>query len=151
MTEPIRGKVAQALNSREIAINVGSAGGVVVGMYFDVLEPEKIRDPDTREVLGSIDRPKVRVRVTHVQERLSVATTYRKDRVNIGGVSTSWPDLGNFSRALLPPKWITEYETLKTEERTWVDLDEEESYVNSGDLVIQVIEEMDAEQENGSQ
>ncbi len=145
MTELIRGKVAQVLNSREIAINVGSAVGVVSGMYFQVLAaPEDIRDPDTDEVLGVIDRPKVRVRVTDVQEKLSVATTYRKRRVNIGGAgilgyTSSMADL------LKPAKWVTEYETLKTEEKTWEDLDEEESYVNTGDIVVQIVEETDEE------
>ncbi len=107
MTDPIRGKVAQVLNSREIALNVGSAQGVVVGMRFDILEPEGIEDPDTGESLGVIDRPKVRVQVAHVQERLSVATTCRTKRVNTGGA------FGDFSRALMPPRWITSYETLK--------------------------------------
>ncbi len=38
----------------------------------------------------------------------------------------------------MPPKWVTKYETLKTEEKTWEDLDEEASYVKVGDPVIQV-------------
>ena len=38
MTKPIRGKVARVLNTREIAINVGTANGVTVGMYFDVMD-----------------------------------------------------------------------------------------------------------------
>ena len=37
MTDPIRGKVARILNSREIAINVGRDDGVYRGMYFDVI------------------------------------------------------------------------------------------------------------------
>jgi len=54
--KPIRGKVARILNSRELAINVGSADGVDVGMYFDVLDPkgEDVKDPDSGEVLGSL-------------------------------------------------------------------------------------------------
>lgn len=87
-------------------------------MYFDVIEDEEIRDPDTREVLGSIDRPKVELQVTHVQEKLSVA------------IIRTWP--------LKLPKWITEYETLKKE---WVGLDENDSRVKVGDPVVQVIEE----------
>lgn len=141
MTKPIRGKVAQVLNSREVALNVGSAKGVVVGMYFDVLvEPKDIEDPDTGDKLGTIERYKVRVQVTQVQEKLSVAATYRTKRVNGGGSLT---DLGSFSRALMPPKWVTKYETLKTQEKTWEELDEDDSYVSTGDLVVQVNEEMD--------
>lgn len=145
MTEPIRGKIAQVLNSREVALNVGSAQGVDVGMLFDILEPEGIEDPDTGEPLGVIDRPKVRVQVAHVQEKLAVAATYRKERVNVGGTFDSLATAGSFSRALMPPRWITKYETLKTEEETWEDLDEEAGYVKTGDIVIQVIAESDAE------
>jgi hypothetical protein len=142
MSEPIRAKVARILNSREIAITAGSANGVVTGMYFDVMDPkgEDIRDPDTDEILGSIERPKVRVQVTKVQDRLSVASTYRKTKENIGGKIS---DFGSLSQILMPPKWVTKYETLKTEEKTWEDLEEEKSYVKIGDPVVQVIDEVD--------
>ena len=48
MTEPIRGKVARILNSREMVINVGSDSGVAVGMRFEVMDAkgEDILDPD---------------------------------------------------------------------------------------------------------
>ena len=145
MTERVDGKVAQVLNSREVALNIGSDKGVRVGMYFDILEPKDIEDPDSGESLGSIDRPKVRVKVTHVQENLSVAATYLKKRVNVGGIA-----LGDFSRMLMPPKWITEYETLKTDDKTWEDLDEEDSYVKIGDRVIQVVDVDDLEHDNAN-
>lgn len=138
MTERIRGKVARVLNSREIAITVGSKHGVKVGMYFDVMDSkgESITDPDTGEMLGSIERPKVRVRVTNAQERLAVASTFRRKRVNVGGFGLN---VGEVSRALMPPKWVTKYETLRTDEQTWEDLDPEESYVKVGDPVVQVV------------
>ena len=147
MLTPIRGKVARVLNTREIAINVGVKDGVTVGMYFNVmdLQYEDIRDPDTDEVLGSIERPKVRVKIIHVQEKLSLATTYRKERVNTGG--RDFLSLGPFARSLMPPNWVTKYETLsKIEEHRDV-LDEEGSYVKIGDLVVQVIEEVNTEGE----
>ena len=155
MTKPIRGKVARVLNAREIAINRGTANGVTVGMYFDVKDPkeEDIKDPDTGEVLGSIERPKVRVQVTHVQEKLSVAATYRSKRVNLGGsvhLGAAALSLGPFARALMPSGWITKYETLKkteTPRAKFDDLEEEDSFVNTGDLVVQVIEEVDTEVE----
>ena len=140
---PIRGKVARVLNEREIAINRGTANGVTIGMYFDVMDVhnENIIDPDTDEVLGPIERSKVRVEVTHVQEKLSVAKTYRGKQVNIGG-SGGLGSLGPFARALMPSEWITKYETLKKTGETVSELDEENSYVNIGDLVVQVIEEV---------
>ncbi len=148
MTEPIRGKVASLLNSREIAINIGYANGVTVGMYFDVmhLESGEIRDPDTAEVLGSIVRTKVRVRVTEVQEKLAVASTYERATVD------SPASFGPFARSLMPPSWITKYEieTLrKSDKFSPVDIDGDDSDVKVGDTVVQVIED-EVERENAN-
>jgi len=152
MSDKIRAKVARILNSREIAITAGSEVGVVVGMLFDVMDPkgEDITDPDTGDILGSIERPKVRVQVTQVQERLSIASTYKKESVNIGGTGGFLADGGAIARAFMPPKHITKYETLKTDEKTWEDLEEEESYVKTGDSVVQIITEIDDTPENNS-
>lgn len=141
MNELIRGKVARILNSQEVALNIGSLQGVIEGMKFDILDPksEDIKDPDTNEVLGSIERPKVRVKVTLVKDRLSIASTYKKYTVNEGG-SGSFA-LSGFANALMPRRLVQKTETLKTEEKTWEDLDESASYVKIGDPVIQVDEE----------
>ena len=143
MTEPIRGRVARILTAREIAINVGSESGVEVGMRFEVMDTEgqDVKDPDTGEILGSIERPKVRVEISKVQKRLAIASTYNKVTVNIGGQGIG--DISSLSRLFMPPKWVTKYETLKTEEKTWEDLDEADSYVNIGDPVVQVLENSD--------
>ena len=137
MTEPIRGKVASVINEREIAINVGTAHGVHVNMYFNVIDTqnEEIKDPDTGEVLGPIERPKIKVRVTHVQEKLSVASTYRTETVNIGGEGGV---LGPFARSLMPPKWVKKYETLRTEDKSLFPIEEYDSFVKVGDPVVQV-------------
>ena len=142
MKQPIRGKVARILNSREVALKIGSRDGVGVDMYFDILDPQMqdISDPDSEEVLGSILRPKVRVRVTWVDDRLSVATTFRKTTVNVGG---QMPDVGlyglsSFSRALMPQKWVTKYETLKSRDTEMEPLAEDESFVGRGDAVVEV-------------
>lgn len=136
----IRGKVARILNSREVAINRGSKDRVREGMYFDILDPvsEDIQDPDTGEVLGSVSRPKVRVKVTRVEDRLCVASTYKSRKVNIGGTGRGFGLDSGFARSLLPPEWVVKHETLKTKETTWESLDEEESYVKTGDPVVQV-------------
>ncbi|MGE4267052.1 MAG: hypothetical protein AB7F25_06425 [Deferribacterales bacterium] len=143
MSELIRSKVARILNSREIAIAAGSQQGIEVGMLFDVLDQndEDIVDPDTGNILGSLERPKVRVKITQVQERLSVASTYKKKRVNIGG--DGFVNIGMLSKSLMPPEYVTKYETLKTDEKTWEDLDEKESFVKTGDPVVQVIEDLE--------
>jgi len=147
---PLRGKVARILDSRNLVINIGSQQGVKIDMYFDVMDPkgEDIRDPDTNEILGSLERPKVRIRITDVQDKLSVASTYKKKKVNIGGKGGAI-NLG-FAEYLMPPKWVTKYETLKTDEKTWEDLNEEESYVKIGDPVSQVTTEVDESEEADS-
>jgi hypothetical protein len=134
----IRGKVARVLNSRELALNIGSQNGVRKGMIFDVIDPkgEDIVDPDTGGILGSLERPKVRVKVISVQDKLSVASTYKKERVNIGGVGIGTSAISQLF--IQPPEYVTQYETLKTEEKTWEDISEEESYVKCGDPVVQV-------------
>ena len=40
--EPLRGKVARILNSRELVINIGEQEGVEIGMLFDVLDPKNV-------------------------------------------------------------------------------------------------------------
>ena len=69
----------------------------------------------------------------------------------MGGTGALLGDIGAVSRAFMPPKYIVKYETLKTDEKTWEDLNEQESYVKSGDPVVQVIEniKLDTPEENG--
>lgn len=131
--ELIEGKVARILNVREVAVNVGSMHGVKKGMYFDVLDlsGKDICDPDTDEVLGSIERHKIRLKVTHVQEKLSVLSTYRSWEVNVGGNL----GLGTLGSALMPANYVTKHETLKSKENKMEEIDEDESIVQIGDLV----------------
>jgi hypothetical protein len=145
MSNSIAGKVARILNSRELAINKGSIDGVKIGMLFDVLDPkgEDIIDPVSLEILGSIERPKVRVKIIKVQERLSVASTYKSREINVGGYAQ---DISRLSDLFKPPKYVKKFETLKTEETTWEDLEEQDSYVKTGDPVVLVIETKDEPQ-----
>ena len=135
-TEPIRGRVARVLNSREIAINKGSNDGVHIGMIFKILSTKgsEIEDPDTGEMLGSVELVKTSVKVTDVQERIAVASTYRSHRVNVGGRGLF------YSRMFEPPKWETRYETLKIDEAAIEELDEEDAIVHTGDPVVQDLE-----------
>ena len=141
MEEPkrITGAVARILNSRELVLNRGSEHGVKTGMHFEVLAPEaeNIEDPDSGEVLGSVDRPKVAVRIVQVQPKLSVARTFRSRRRNVGGMGLGGGVFGNLFEA---PSYVTEYDTLKTSERTWENLDESQSFVRTGDPVRQTFE-----------
>jgi hypothetical protein len=137
--EPIRGHVAKILNSRDLVINRGASDGVHVGMRFAVLDPnaENIKDPETGELLGSIDRTKIEVEVFSVDDRLSLAHTFKKVTKNVGGTGMA---ISGLSRALQPPKYVTRYETLKTDEKTWESISESESFVKTGDPVRQVVD-----------
>lgn len=138
MSASIHGKVARVLNDRELVFNIGSKDGVALGMFFDVLDPKgtDIKDPETGELLGSVNRPKIRVKITSVQEKLSTASTYRKIKTNIGGQGFEFNI--SLSKALMPPQWVTKQETFRADEAAWRDLNESESIVKAGDPVIQV-------------
>ena len=138
--ERIRGKVAKVLNSRELVINRGSEHGVQVDMLFDVLQPggEDIKDPETGEVMGSLERPKIRVKIVEVQEKMAVASTYQTYEVNIGGLGGFARLSSDFERMLTPPKIVRKVETLKSNEVTPEQIREQESFVKTGDPVIQV-------------
>ena len=73
----IEGKIAKILNTRELVINRGLDHGVVPDMEFAVMEPHlSIVDPDTDELLGSLEREKIRVRVFEAHPKFSLARTY---------------------------------------------------------------------------
>jgi hypothetical protein len=136
INEPIKGRVAEILNSRELVINRGSKDGVTVGMKFAILEPkgENIVDPETEEPLGSVHRPKVEVRVESVQDRLAVAKTFRYRDRNVGGIGVGSSSLRLFE----PAKFERIYDSFKSDQMTWEDIDETESYVKIGDPVEEV-------------
>ena len=109
-------------------------------MLFDILVAVDVTDPDTGERLGPVEMVKTRVKITQVEDKVSVAATYRTRRVNVGGqMATAVVD-----RLFQPPKWVTRYETLKLKESfedVHEDLDEQNSYVLIGDPVVQVLED----------
>ncbi|WP_371781726.1 hypothetical protein [Streptosporangium subroseum] len=136
MSSRIEGKVAQILTKRELVINKGEVDGVELGMRFAILNTRgtDIRDPETGEMLGSVEIEKAVVKVVRVSERLSVARTFRTYRVAGGSLYAN----GTFDQLLRPPR--TEIESLQTDERRLKDeLDESESYVKLGDPAVQVI------------
>ena len=135
--KPVRGKVARVLNEREVAINRGLSDGVEVGMKFKILNPEtqEVRDPDTGESLGYVERAKIPVRVTEIQDKFAVATTFRFRHVNVGGNGIG---IGVFT----PPKWEKRYETLRENgaKPKTKDGAEFSKQVSIGDIVVQIIE-----------
>ncbi|XVS65781.1 hypothetical protein ACQPYE_06900 [Actinosynnema sp. CA-299493] len=130
MADKIEGKVAKILTPRELVINRGSNHGVDVGMQFAVLNPlgVDVKDPDTGEILGSIEVPKVIVKVVRVSPTLSVAGTFRKFRTG-----------GSLGLTALAGMVGHEYvEDLKTDSRMYKEeLNPKDSYVHIGDPVIE--------------
>ena len=132
-TTGIRGQVAAVINERELAFNRGSDHGVEVGMRFAVVsEFFDIKDPETEDPIGSVKRQKVRVKVVHVQERLSVARTYE--------TYTSGGRLGSlfaWSRAIEEP--ATKVRTLRSgDAQTYELIDPSQSYIEVGDVIEEV-------------
>lgn len=134
----IEGKVAQVLNSRELVINIGRDNGVALNMRFAVLasRPLEIRDPDSNEVIGEIDREKVRVEVSEVQDSFSICRTYQIRRAAARGFSPFGGLLEQWTPAHDVPI------TLKAEDSALpAPLSEGESYVKRGDRVKQLLPE----------
>jgi hypothetical protein len=137
MASPVRGKVARILNTRELVINRGSQAGVRIGMRFAVLDMagEGVRDPDTNELLGSVQKTKVQLEVTQVGEKISVAKTYKHRSINVGGSNYQ---LGSIASIFAPSRVVQRPETLKVEDADWKPLEESRSFVKVGDPVVEV-------------
>ena len=127
----IRGKVASILNTREVTLNVGDVHGVKMGMFFDIFPKaqEEVKDPDSGELIGVVRRPKVRVQIADVEQRYSIARTYRM-KTRRTGISF-WAGLQGDT--------VREPETLRKKDAEFEDMDEFDSYVEKGDPVEQVV------------
>jgi hypothetical protein len=74
----ISGKVAEVVDRYTLLINRGEEQGVRVGMIFVVMGlGGEVKDPDTGDPLGPKPFEKLRVKVSEVYPKFSVAETYR--------------------------------------------------------------------------
>ncbi len=131
----VLGKVAQILNEREVAINLGKRDGVTQGMKFSILAqtPQLIYDPDTNELLDEIDRVKVEVEAKEVRARITICSTFKKTLIPGIGFSAALT-LSQLAGAAGPREVV---ETLRIEDAALPPpLDPEESYVKIGDRVV---------------
>jgi len=134
----LEGRVAQILNERELAINIGGNRGVWLGMKFAVLAetPTEVHDPITHELLDVLDREKVRVEVSEVRPKVAVCRTYRVSHARGSPLHYSL-----FARDWLEaPRQIKE--TLRAKDSALPPpLSPEESYVHINDRVIEVTDD----------
>jgi hypothetical protein len=125
--EVIRGKVARVLNSTDLAINRGTDDGVDVGMRFAILSDRgaDIKDPDSDEVLDSIEIAKTLVKIISVTRHLAVGRTFRSK--GGGGIAAALNMVGT-----------QRDETLRTDERRLQqELDPKDSFIKVGDEAVQ--------------
>ena len=69
-------KVAKILSPTQVVLSCGSEDGVKPGTEFIIYDlSDNIIDPETQEDLGRIELVKGRVVASHVQEKITVAST----------------------------------------------------------------------------
>ena len=138
----ITGAVAELINERELAINIGSDVGVILGMKFTVFEKERIiRDPVTNAVLGHIQNEKVKVKVILVHPKFSIARTYEtyQTRAGVQDILSTYSRAmrDNLARFAIVSQEETRVRTLKASDKPpgFEHINELESYVKVGDPV----------------
>lgn len=150
MNERITGSVAAILNETELVLNRGAKHGVEIGMRFKVLHAAgtDIRDPETDEVIGSVENPKVEVKIVSVQDGLSVGRTFRTIHVPASG-TRGFRDTFDYV-SLVAGTYVPEHqriETLRSDEPyAQKPLHEDDSIVQRGDRAVQVVESRTAKE-----
>jgi len=82
----IEGKIATVIDEYTVILNVGSADGVKEGVTFVIFDQgDEVTDPDTGESLGRWEIVKGRVMASHVQERISTASTMPEESTGSSG------------------------------------------------------------------
>lgn len=131
--QPISGHVAEIVSDREVILNKGFSDGVREGMYFKIIDPTGIdvKDPITGEDLGGIKRIKIVVKAIEVAPRLTLARTFRKRTVNVGGAASG--GYAEISRMLRPVNYVEQVEKLRLDEQASKPIGPSESVVAKGD------------------
>lgn len=128
----IQTKVARILSPKQVVLASGTNDGVSEGMQFIIFQlSDEILDPETKESLGRLEIVKGRVAVTHVQERISIATTpSRTIKKTESALTASYA-------ALLGQREVSEvvYDQLRVEESNAIQAD---LTVRVGDLARMV-------------
>ncbi|MCX2953576.1 hypothetical protein [Lentzea sp. NEAU-D7] len=78
----IEAKIATVISRYEIALNKGSVHGVELGQKVHLWKVISVKDPESKENLGSVRVSKGVMEITDVQERFSLAATPEPDYFN---------------------------------------------------------------------
>jgi len=73
MARELEAKVARVMSATTIAINVGENAGVESGNEVVVWRHVDVKDPDTKESLGTVRLQNLRLTVSDVYERFALA------------------------------------------------------------------------------
>lgn len=132
-------KVAKVLDNRTLVINAGSNKGVSLNMKFLISSAlnSQVVDPDTKEIIGEVAIPKVKVEIIRVDEKYSIAETYEYKTVNEGG---SMPNAVALSRIFDQPKLVKKYKTFEIEDNQKKAIEKEKSLIIIGDIAEQIEE-----------
>lgn len=133
MSDQTVGAVARILSEREVVLNRGVKDGLKVGDYVGIIDQEasNVADPTTGEDIGQILHFKMSLRITQASDSLSIASTYRVQRINRGGVGKLNPmrNIGNMFEA---PDWVEEVQSMRVNVED-LPSDDSESVVAVGD------------------
>lgn len=136
----IEGKVAKILDKHTLVANIGEGDGVEEGMHFLIYQPgEEIRDPDTRELLGTApDVEKAEVVADEVKENMTImeSDTITYTRIK-NPMNFQVPELFKTQE-----ETVTERKELDTEKQ----VPEDRTKVKKGDAVRHI--EAESEKDN---
>ena len=93
----IQVKVATVISPSQVAFNMGSDSGIEKGSRAMLYRTVEVRDPETDDVLGTVQVPKISFRIDLVEPKFCVGTV--ADAVGSApGVARSWILSGTLTR-----------------------------------------------------
>lgn len=84
-TENFPATVAHVLNTSVLVINRGQLHGVKLGQRFVIYVPseQQIIDPETGNILGTLEVPKAMGRVVHVQDHMATIESVKSSDTSV--------------------------------------------------------------------
>lgn len=138
----VRGKVAMILNDREVVINRGKEHGVELGTRYKVVETVEVEDPDTKKVIGTIEREKIRFEIAHLEPAMSIARTYETYTYGVHPVSQVNESIRRHLNSLanITPRTDVKRIRPSSQKSTGDDTGPDAVPIEIGDVVVEVTE-----------